>query len=78
MTAQVVANGVLAQTGLRTGRYIGPALISLIGAVFLGWAGYCHQLMGFTGALGAVFVATGITLFVYNRKYFKPINRNGA
>ena len=72
-TVQVVANSVLAQRGAKKGRFIGPSVISLLGLIFLAWASYCDELFKFTGALGALFLVLGIVIFLYNRKYFKPI-----
>jgi len=77
-TAQVVANTVLAQKGARVGRYIAPGIVSLIGILYLGWAVYCNELIGFSGAAGAIFLSAGIVLFMYNKKYFKPIKRNDS
>ena len=77
-TTMVLENTLLAQKGARIGRYIGPTVISLFGVIYLAWSAYCGSLFGFTGAFGVLFLVAGAVLFLYNRKYFKPIKANDS
>ena len=77
-TAQVLSNTVLAQRGAKKGRFIGPSFLTILGLFYLAYAAYCNELFAFTGALGLGMFLMGTILFIYNTKYFKPIDEENS
>jgi hypothetical protein len=77
-TAQLVANTINAQKGLKTGRLLGPSFAMVLGLIFLGWALYCDNLVSFEGMAGLAFFTLGFLSLLYNFKYIKPINENNS
>jgi len=73
-SVQVVSNTVLAQRGAKRGRFIGPSFLTILGIFYLAYAAYCDELFAFTGALGLGMLLMGVIMFIYNTKYFKPID----
>lgn len=71
-TARLVSVNINAQKGLKTGRFMGPVFLSILGLIFLGWAWYCGDLFRFSGMAGMAFLGMGITTLIYNMKYIKP------
>ena len=72
-TVQAMSNTVLAQRGAKRGRFIGPTFLTVLGLFYLAYAFYCNEIFAFSGALGLVLTLLGSIMFVYNRKYFKPL-----